>query len=196
MIFANPANFECGKSNGQKIRRSVSSHILRQLFLPAISCPPKNQPLFSLSYPPISFSLSLSLTHFLSPKSPPLSLSSPPSATQKFSATYVSTHDPQACRLQTLTSSTAVPQSPIIFCRSIDMTGEKSRDFSVAVVFLLLLVLSLPRLHVVAQDDAKELSNGVGLDIFSEFINGQIKNFTAVFKDDIKKHYGFCITDV
>ncbi|GMN24930.1 hypothetical protein TIFTF001_000758 [Ficus carica] len=75
------------------------------------------------------------------------------------------------------------------------MTGEKSRDFSVAVVFLL-LVLSLPRLHVVAQDDAKELSNGVGLDIFSEFINGQIKNFTAVFKDDIKKHYGFCITDV
>lgn len=73
--------------------------------------------------------------------------------------------------------------------------ADPSRDFSVAV--LLLLVLSFPRPnHVVAQQYEKQLSNPVALDIFSEFINGQIKNFTAVFKDDIKKHYGFCITDV
>uniref|UniRef100_A0A803PSS1 Uncharacterized protein n=1 Tax=Cannabis sativa TaxID=3483 RepID=A0A803PSS1_CANSA len=48
----------------------------------------------------------------------------------------------------------------------------------------------------VAGQDAKQINNPAALDIFSELLNNQIKNFTAIFKGDIKKNFGFCITDV
>ncbi|KAL5565751.1 hypothetical protein UlMin_028915 [Ulmus minor] len=70
--------------------------------------------------------------------------------------------------------------------------SDSRRIFFVLVFFV--IVLSSP--GRISGQDAKELNNPAALDIFSELINGQIKNFTAIFKDDIKKHFGFCITDV
>ncbi|KAH7542667.1 hypothetical protein FEM48_Zijuj02G0098400 [Ziziphus jujuba var. spinosa] len=65
--------------------------------------------------------------------------------------------------------------------------------FSVPV--LLVIVLSLP--SRVASQNAEDLNNNhAALDMFSGLINSQISNFTYVFWDDIKEHFGFCITDV
>ena len=65
-----------------------------------------------------------------------------------------------------------------------------SADRGLAVIAALFVVL------VSGSSGQQALNNPAALGIFSELINTQIKNFTALFKDDIKKNYGFCITDV
>lgn len=68
-----------------------------------------------------------------------------------------------------------------------------------------LTLVSIFLLHgVFCQDDqqldeeVQDLNNDnpAGVELFSNVAFNQFSNISSVFKDDIKKQFGFCITDV
>jgi hypothetical protein len=89
------------------------------------------------------------------------------------------------------------------------MRREKVNAYrNLSVLFLVVLVLlSFSRRVACDQDDDDDDDDGDGegsnsynnpaaQQIFSELVSSRISNFTSIFKDDITKNFGFCITDV
>ncbi|KAB1226487.1 ABC transporter G family member 28 [Morella rubra] len=76
------------------------------------------------------------------------------------------------------------------------------RNLYFPVLFLVVLLLtSLSRRVACDQDDdddddGEEFNNPAAQQIFAELVYSRIANFTSIFKNDISKHFGFCITDV
>uniref|UniRef100_A0A2N9GX33 Uncharacterized protein n=1 Tax=Fagus sylvatica TaxID=28930 RepID=A0A2N9GX33_FAGSY len=82
------------------------------------------------------------------------------------------------------------------------------RNLSVR-VFLVVLVLTFSRPVACDSDDdddddddsgssssSNTFNNPAAQQIFSELVFSSISNYTSIFKDDISKNFGFCITDV
>ncbi|XP_062172660.1 ABC transporter G family member 28 [Alnus glutinosa] len=71
------------------------------------------------------------------------------------------------------------------------------RNLSV-VLLVVLVVLSFSQRVACGQDEegSNSYTNPAAQQIFSELVFSRISNFTSIFKDDITKNFGFCITDV
>ncbi|KAJ8751449.1 hypothetical protein K2173_016659 [Erythroxylum novogranatense] len=64
---------------------------------------------------------------------------------------------------------------------------------SICIVFFGLVLLS----HHVSCQDAEDLAKNPAVEqLLSQMVYTSLANITSVFKEDIKKHLGFCITDV
>jgi hypothetical protein len=71
------------------------------------------------------------------------------------------------------------------------------RNLSV-VLLVVLVLLSFSQRVACGQDEegSNSYTNPAAQQIFSELVFSRISNFTSIFKDDITKNFGFCITDV
>ncbi|KAJ7947844.1 ABC transporter G family-like protein [Quillaja saponaria] len=77
------------------------------------------------------------------------------------------------------------------------MSSREGINKNKKAVLVLVFVLSCFLGRVVSQDDAADLQNNpAAVELFSQAIYSRFSNFTDIFKDDIKEHLGFCITDV
>lgn len=63
---------------------------------------------------------------------------------------------------------------------------------SVSIVFLVLLCLSHP---VACQNAQNPEFNQAAAQVYSDLVNKNIANFTSVFKQEVSRELGFCITD-
>ncbi|GLU02520.1 hypothetical protein SLE2022_197690 [Rubroshorea leprosula] len=65
------------------------------------------------------------------------------------------------------------------------------------ILFVWILILSFPR-RIVGVDDKNGAAKNspAGVQMLNDMLYSRFSNFTSIFKDDISKNLGFCITDV
>lgn len=86
-----------------------------------------------------------------------------------------------------------------------DMSRRKKvnapRKLSLPVFLVVLVLISFSRRVDCDQDDDEDEDNGgynnpAAQQLFTQLVSNRISNFTSIFKEDISKNFGFCITDV